>query len=108
MSHRAASISVLVMLARLAPHVSAFRHPGWHAPLQSVSWRSKLYSTAVEGEAEEASTTGVEAAPDFQPKSEFLKILQSRGFLHQCTDLTAVDEKLSEGSMVGAVPWIPC
>ena len=28
------------------------------------------------------------------PKSEFLKTLTVRGFIHQCTDLTALDERL--------------
>jgi tyrosyl-tRNA synthetase len=32
------------------------------------------------------------------PKSEFLKTLTSRGFIHQCTDLAALDERLSAGS----------
>ncbi|MCE9508714.1 MAG: tyrosine--tRNA ligase [Alphaproteobacteria bacterium] len=30
-------------------------------------------------------------------RSEFLKIMQERGFLHQCTDLEGLDKKLSEG-----------
>ena len=30
-------------------------------------------------------------------RSEFLKIMQERGFLHQCTDLEALDKKLSTG-----------
>ena len=31
------------------------------------------------------------------PKSEFLKTLTERGFIHQCTDLAALDERLSAG-----------
>ena len=30
-------------------------------------------------------------------RSEFLKIMQERGFLHQCTDLEGLDKKLTEG-----------
>ena len=30
-------------------------------------------------------------------RSEFLKIMQERGFLHQCTDLEGLDRKLSMG-----------
>ncbi|MGB4106546.1 MAG: tyrosine--tRNA ligase [Alphaproteobacteria bacterium] len=30
-------------------------------------------------------------------KSEFLNILDERGFIHQCSDFTALDKKLSEG-----------
>ncbi len=31
-------------------------------------------------------------------KSEFLNILQERGFIHQCSDLDALDKKLDEGT----------
>ncbi len=31
-------------------------------------------------------------------KSEFLKIMHERGFVHQCSDLEALDEKLSQGT----------
>ena len=34
---------------------------------------------------------------DFQPKSIALRRLLPRGFLHQCTDLEALDERLSDG-----------
>ena len=30
-------------------------------------------------------------------KSEFLKIMQERGFFYQCSDLEALDQKLCEG-----------
>ena len=30
-------------------------------------------------------------------RSEFVKVMQERGFLHQCTDLEGLDKKLSEG-----------
>ncbi|MBL4895168.1 MAG: tyrosine--tRNA ligase [Emcibacter sp.] len=34
---------------------------------------------------------------DFTPASGFLKNMIDRGYLHQCTDLTALDRKLSQG-----------
>jgi len=33
----------------------------------------------------------------FKPKSDFLRIMQERGYLHQCTDLEALDAALSAG-----------
>jgi len=37
------------------------------------------------------------------PKSEFLKTLTSRGFIHQCTDLAALDERLSAGPVAAYI-----
>jgi tyrosyl-tRNA synthetase len=37
------------------------------------------------------------------PRSEFLKTLTERGFIHQCTDLTTLDERLSAGSIAAYV-----
>ncbi|KFG69954.1 tyrosine--tRNA ligase [Microvirga sp. BSC39] len=37
------------------------------------------------------------------PKSEFLKTLTERGFIHQCTDLTALDERLSAGAVAAYI-----
>ncbi|MBJ6125826.1 tyrosine--tRNA ligase [Microvirga splendida] len=37
------------------------------------------------------------------PKSEFLKTLIERGFIHQCTDLTALDERLSAGPVAAYI-----
>jgi tyrosyl-tRNA synthetase len=34
-------------------------------------------------------------------KSEFLKIMQERGFVHQCTDLDGLDRQMAAGSMTG-------
>ncbi|WP_068318510.1 tyrosine--tRNA ligase [Polycladidibacter hongkongensis] len=39
----------------------------------------------------------VDTTRSFKPKSEALSILIERGFLHQCTDLEALDAKLSAG-----------
>ena len=33
----------------------------------------------------------------FKPKSDFLRIMQERGYLHQCTDLEALDAALTAG-----------
>ncbi|MDF2687618.1 MAG: tyrosine--tRNA ligase [Microvirga sp.] len=37
------------------------------------------------------------------PKSEFLKTLTERGFIHQCTDLAALDERLSAGPVAAYI-----
>lgn len=37
------------------------------------------------------------------PKSEFLKTLTERGFIHQCTDLAALDERLSGGPVAAYI-----
>jgi tyrosyl-tRNA synthetase len=37
------------------------------------------------------------------PKSEFLKTLIGRGFIHQCTDLAALDERLSDGPVAAYI-----
>jgi tyrosyl-tRNA synthetase len=37
------------------------------------------------------------------PRSEFLKTLTERGFIHQCTDLTTLDERLSAGPIAAYV-----
>ncbi|MBB3018474.1 tyrosyl-tRNA synthetase [Microvirga lupini] len=37
------------------------------------------------------------------PKSEFLKTLTERGFIHQCTDLAALDERLSAGAVAAYI-----
>ncbi|WP_068080883.1 tyrosine--tRNA ligase [Polycladidibacter stylochi] len=41
----------------------------------------------------------VDTTRSFKPKSEALSILIERGFLHQCTNLEALDEKLAAGSI---------
>jgi tyrosyl-tRNA synthetase len=37
------------------------------------------------------------------PQSEFLKTLTDRGFIHQCTDLAALDERLSAGPVAAYI-----
>ena len=37
------------------------------------------------------------------PRSEFLKVVAERGFMHQCTDLDALDKRLSEGPGVAYI-----
>ena len=39
----------------------------------------------------------------FQPKSDFLATLQARGFIHQCSDLPALDDKARTGSLVAYI-----
>ena len=44
-------------------------------------------------------------AQAFAPKSEFLQVLQSRGFIHQCTDLEALDKAACEGVVTAYVGY---
>jgi tyrosyl-tRNA synthetase len=37
------------------------------------------------------------------PKSEFLKTLNERGFIHQCTDLAALDERIAAGPVAAYI-----
>jgi tyrosyl-tRNA synthetase len=37
------------------------------------------------------------ATAPFTPRSDFLRVMIERGFLHQCTDLEGLDERLSKG-----------
>ena len=39
----------------------------------------------------------------YHPKSEFLATLKSRGFLADCTDLSALDEQMRKGSVTGYI-----
>ncbi|MDB5572519.1 MAG: tyrosine--tRNA ligase, partial [Hyphomicrobiales bacterium] len=36
---------------------------------------------------------------DFTPKSDFLRVLTERGFIHQCSDFAGVDEKALSGDL---------
>ena len=39
----------------------------------------------------------------FQPRSDFLRILLERGFVHQCSDLPGLDDKAASGALVGYI-----
>ena len=39
----------------------------------------------------------------FEPKSDFLRVLRERGFIHQCSDFAGVDEKARSGSLVAYI-----
>ena len=39
----------------------------------------------------------------FQPKSDFLRVMQERGFVHQCSDLAGLDEKARSGDLVAYI-----
>ncbi len=41
----------------------------------------------------------------FKPKSKFLQVLQERGYIHQCTDLEALDKAASEGVVTAYVGY---
>ncbi len=40
---------------------------------------------------------------DFQPKSDFLRTLQERGFIHQCSDFAGLDALAAKGQAVGYI-----
>ena len=46
-------------------------------------------------------TAGVSDA--FQPKSEFLRVMQERGYVHQCSDLAGLDDKARSGDLVAYI-----
>ena len=37
------------------------------------------------------------------PRSDFLRILQDRGFIHQCTDLAALDARALDGPVTAYI-----
>ncbi len=40
---------------------------------------------------------------DFQPRSDFLRILEERGFIHQCSDFAGLDALAAKGEAVGYI-----
>jgi len=42
---------------------------------------------------------------DFQPRSEFVRVLRQRGFIHQCTDLEALDTAAAQGVVTAYVGY---
>ena len=39
----------------------------------------------------------------FRPRSDFLRIMQERGFVHQCSDLAGLDDKARSGTLAGYI-----
>jgi tyrosyl-tRNA synthetase len=39
----------------------------------------------------------------FEPRSDFLRVLQQRGYIHQCSDYAGVDEKALSGSLIAYI-----
>ena len=39
----------------------------------------------------------------FEPKSDFLRVLRERGFIHQCSDWAGLDEKAASGDLVAYI-----
>ena len=39
----------------------------------------------------------------FQPRSDFLRVMQERGFVHQCSDFAGLDEKALSGSLIAYI-----
>ncbi|HTJ01990.1 MAG TPA: tyrosine--tRNA ligase [Methylovirgula sp.] len=42
-------------------------------------------------------------AEAFHPQSDFLRALQERGFLHQCSDLSGIDQKAKSGDLIAYI-----
>ncbi len=42
---------------------------------------------------------------EFQPKSDFLRVLSERGFIHQCSDFAGLDEKARTGRITAYVGY---
>ncbi|MGY8997877.1 MAG: tyrosine--tRNA ligase, partial [Alphaproteobacteria bacterium] len=40
-----------------------------------------------------------------EPRSEFLRDIVARGFMHQCTDIDALDEKATNGTVVAYIGY---
>jgi tyrosyl-tRNA synthetase len=40
---------------------------------------------------------------DFRPQSDFLRVLTERGFLHQCSDLTGLDQMAKSGGLIAYI-----
>ncbi len=40
---------------------------------------------------------------DFKPKSDFLRTLSERGFIHQCSDFAGLDELAAKGKAIGYI-----
>jgi tyrosyl-tRNA synthetase len=41
--------------------------------------------------------------PDFRPASDLVRVLSERGYVHQCTDLAALDAKAAQGPITGYI-----
>jgi tyrosyl-tRNA synthetase len=39
----------------------------------------------------------------FKPRSEFLRVMQERGFVHQCSDFAGLDDKARSGALAGYI-----
>ncbi len=42
---------------------------------------------------------------EFAPKSDFLRVLAERGYIHQCSDLSGVDEKAAAGDLIAYIGY---
>ncbi len=39
----------------------------------------------------------------FEPKSDFLRVMEERGYIHQCSDVSGLDDKARSGSLIGYI-----
>jgi hypothetical protein len=53
--------------------------------------------------AREKAPKGPSLTDAFQPRSDFLRTMQERGFVHQCSDLTGLDDKARSGALAGYI-----
>lgn len=107
------SLSALLAMASSSSRVftSAFSL-STSAATKRTAWRSSISSPylsmsttadappaadAVSDEDEDSSIYAQEAEALAKIKSPFLQVMRDRGFLHQCTNIVNLDEKLSEG-----------
>jgi tyrosyl-tRNA synthetase len=42
-------------------------------------------------------------SPDFRPRSDFVRVMQERGYVHQCSDLGALDALAAAGPVTGYI-----
>jgi tyrosyl-tRNA synthetase len=94
-------LSIVGCLARGRNAAFGFRASTWIRPPSVVSVRpGPFYSTTAPEQATAVSDSSIyatEAAALQNIKSPFLQVMRDRGFLHQCTGLVALDEKLMQG-----------
>jgi tyrosyl-tRNA synthetase len=53
----------------------------------------------------ESSTMSETDIARFKPKSDFIRVMQERGYIHQCSDIEALDQAASEGIVTAYVGY---
>src|SRR6476620_2129161 len=71
---------------------------------QAIPRRTKLRSAPRHRKARRKKLAEGPSLTDvFQPRSDFLHVMQARGFIHQCSDFAGLDEKARSGSLVAYI-----